>query len=71
MRPPAATTAGQKIVCSNQNRRWTFATCTDARRTRAKLSMSAFDCLPAEGRRTHGPWGMYPGARSGNPTNQP
>jgi hypothetical protein len=55
MTPPAATTAGQKMVCSNQNRRWTFATCIDARRTRAKLSMSAFACLPAEGRRTHGP----------------
>jgi hypothetical protein len=55
MTPPAATTAGQKMVWSNQNRRWTFATCIDARRTRATLSMSAFACLPAEGRRTHGP----------------
>jgi hypothetical protein len=68
--PPMATT-GQKMVWSNQNRRWTFATWTVACRTRAKLSMSAFGCLLAKGRRTHGPEGMYPGGRSRNPRTRP
>jgi hypothetical protein len=43
--PPIAT-PGQKIVWSNQMRRWTFATRTDARRTRATLSIATLS-MPA------------------------